>query len=71
MTKGAFIVYCNAAALSMYRLLIYRISTQPTVSQDHILAVPQCSSRRKDGNMTTATYRNPATVDYEHRYSKL
>ncbi len=30
-TSGAFIVYCNAAAVPMYRLLIYRRSTQRKV----------------------------------------
>ncbi len=65
ISEGAFIVCCNAAALPMYRLLIYRSSTQRTAPQVHFLAVPQCSSRRRDGNTTTATYRNAAAVDYE------
>ena len=66
--KGAFnpfIVYCNAAALPMYRLLIYRSSTQWTSPQLHFLAVPQCSSRHRDGNTTAATYCNAAAVDYK------
>ncbi len=32
-TKDAFIVYCNAAALQMYRLFIYCSSTQRTAPQ--------------------------------------
>ena len=31
----------------------------------HFLAVPKCSSWRRDGNTTTATYRNVAAVEYE------
>ncbi len=63
LAKGAFIVCCcyNAAALLMYRLLIYRSALQV-----HFLAVPQCSSQRRDGNAATATYRNAAAVHYEH-----
>ncbi len=68
--KVAFIVCCNAAAAPMYRLLIYRSSTQHTAPQVHFLAVPQCSSRRRDGNTTTATYRNAAAVDYERSLSQ-
>ena len=64
-TKAAFIVYCNAAALPMYRLLIYRSSTQCTAPQGYFLAVSQCSSQRRDGNTTTATHRNADAVDYE------
>ncbi len=60
--KGAFIVCCNAAALPMYRLLIYCSSTQHTAPQ---IAVPHCSSQCRDGNTTTATYRNTAAVDNE------
>ncbi len=33
MHKGAFIVCCNAAAVPMYRLLIYRRSTQRTAAK--------------------------------------
>ncbi len=33
LPKDAFIVYCNAAAVPMYRLLIYRRSTQCTAPQ--------------------------------------
>ncbi len=39
----------------MYRLLIYRSSSQRTALQIHFLAVPQCNSRCRDGNTTTAT----------------
>ncbi len=65
VTKGAFIVYCNAAALPMYILLIYRSSTQRTAPEVHFLAVTQFSSQCRDRNMTTATYRNADAVDYE------
>ena len=34
--KDAFIVYSNAAALPMYRLLMYRSSTQRTTAQVEI-----------------------------------
>ena len=67
-SKGAFIVYCNAAAVPMYRLLIYRSSTQRTASHVHFRAVPQCSSRCRDGSTTTATYRNADAVDYERSF---
>ncbi len=40
---------------------------QHTAPQVHFLAVPQCSSQRRDGNMTTATYHN--ADDYEHTFS--
>ncbi len=60
--QGAFIVYCNAAALPMYRLLVYRSSTQCTALQVHFLAVPQWRSRHRDGNTTTATYHNAVAV---------
>ncbi len=65
--KGAFIVCCNGTALPMYRLpvLIYRSSAQLTALEVHFLAVPQCSSRHRDGNTTTATYRNADAEDYE------
>ena len=63
--KGAFIVYCNATAVPMYRLHIYCSSMQRIVPQVHFLAVMQCSSRCRDGNTTTATYHNAAAVDYE------
>ncbi len=53
----------------MDRLLIYRSSTQRTSPQVHFLAVPQCSSRHRDGNTTTATYRNAAAVDYERSFT--
>ena len=69
ISKGAFIVCCNAAVLPMYQLLIYRSSTQSTAPQVHFLAVPQCSSRHRDENMTTATYRNTAAVDYERSFT--
>ncbi len=67
-TKSAIIVYSNAPALPMYQLLIYRSSTQRTAPQVHLFAVPQCSSRRRDGNTTTATYCNAAAVDYERNF---
>ncbi len=67
--KGAFIICCNAAVLLMYRLHIYRNSTQHTIPHVHFLAVPQCSSQRRDGNTTTATYRNADAVDYERTFS--
>ncbi len=70
-TKGAFIVCCNTAALPMYQLLIYSSSTQHTTPQVHFLAVPQCSSRRRDWSTTTATYRTAAAVDYERTFSPL
>ncbi len=38
---------------------------QHTELKVHSLAVPQCSSRCRDGNMTTAIYRNTDAVDYE------
>ncbi len=63
--KGAFIVCCNAAALPIYRLLIYRSWTQRSEPGVHFFAVPQCKSRRRDGNTTTATYRSTDAVDYE------
>ncbi len=64
--KSAFIVHCNAAALPMYRLHIYRRSMQRTAPQVNFLAVRQCSSRRRDGNTTTATYyRSADALDYE------
>ncbi len=44
LSKRAFIVCCNTAALPRYRLLIYHSSTQRTASQVHFLAVLQCSS---------------------------
>ena len=47
MCKDAFIVCCNAAALTMYQLLIYHSSTQYTAPQVHFLAVLQCRSRRR------------------------
>ncbi len=53
----------------MYRLLIYHSSTQRTALQVFSLAVPQCSSRRRDGNTTTATYRNAAAADYERTFN--
>ena len=66
MGKGAFIVYCNAAALPMYNTCL------STAAHGNALrikftsfAVPQCSSRRRDGNTTSATYRNADAVDYE------
>ncbi len=62
---GAFIVCCNAVALTMYPLHIYHSSMQHTELKVHSLAVPQCSSRCRDGNMTTAIYRNADAVDYE------
>ncbi len=33
LSQGAFIVYCNAAAVPMYRLPIYRRSTQRTAAK--------------------------------------
>ncbi len=59
---SAFIVYCNAAVLPMYRLFIYHRSTQRTSPQLHFLEVLQCISRCRDGNATTETYRNAAAV---------
>ncbi len=53
----------------MYRLLIYRSSMQRTAHQGHFLAVPQCSSRCRDGNTTTASYRNAAAMNYEHNFT--
>ena len=53
----------------MYRLLIYCSSTQCTVPQVHFHAVPQCSSRCRDVNMTTATHHNTDTVDYERTFT--
>ncbi len=69
--KGAFIICYNAAALQMYQLLIYLSSTQHTAPQVHFLAVPQCSSWRRDGNTTTATYCNAAAVDYECSFRQI
>ena len=34
-------------------------------TSSHFLAVPQRSSRRRDRNTTTATYRNEDALDYE------
>ncbi len=31
-------------------------------------SIQQCSSQRRDGNTTTATYRNAAAVDYERSF---
>ncbi len=69
-SQVAFIVYCNAAAVPMYRSHIYRSSTQSTALQVHFLAVLQCSSRRRDRNTTTATCRNAAAVDYERIFTE-
>ncbi len=69
LDKSVFIVCCNAGALPMHRLLIYRGSTQRTAPEVHFLAVAQCSSRRRDGNTTTAAYRNAAAVDYERTFT--
>ena len=66
--QDAFIVYCNAAAVSMCRLLIYHISMHHTAHQVHFLAVPQCSSLQRDRNMIDATYRNADVVDYERSF---
>ena len=65
--KGAFIVCCNAAALPVYRLLIYRSSTQRTAPQLHCRTTKQQSAQR-DGSTTTATYHNAAAVNYEHSF---
>ena len=46
-----------------------RSSTQRTAPQVHFLEVPQCCSRHRDGNTTTATYRNAASVDYERSFT--
>ena len=47
-------------------LITYLPKLQCTApNQDHFLAVLQYSSRRKDGNMTTATYHNTDAVEYE------
>ena len=54
--KGAFIVCCNAAALPMYRLLIYHSATQRTALKFTSL------------QYRTATYRNAAAVDYERTF---
>ncbi len=59
----------HSLALPMYRLLIYCSSMQRTAPQFHFLAVPQCSSRHRDGNATSTTYRNTAAVDYEHSFT--
>ncbi len=64
-SKDAFIICCNAAALHMYRLLIYCRSTQRTTPQVHFLSLPQGSSRRRERNTTAAIYRNVAAVDNE------
>ncbi len=38
----------------------------------HFLALPQCSSRYRDGNTTkTATYGNTAAADYERSLTVL
>ena len=65
VNKGAFIVCCNAAALPMCWLLILPQLNARHCSQIHFAAVQQWSSRCRDGNMTTATYRNAAAVDFE------
>ena len=65
LLKGMFIVCCNTAALAMPSLLIYCRSTQGTAPQVHFPAVLQCSSWCRDGNQTTATYRNADAVKYE------
>ncbi len=50
--------------------ITYLPQRNPThCTQVHFLAVPHCSSRRRDGNTTTATYRNAAAVDYECTFS--
>ena len=75
--KEAF--YCKICLRCIHSLLqhscvtdvsitIYRSSTQRTAHQVHFLAVPQCSSRRRDWNTATATYPNAAAVDYERSF---
>ncbi len=47
-------------------LITYLLQRNPThCTQVHFLAVPQCSSRRRDRNMSTATCHNTAAVNYE------
>ena len=69
-SKGAFIVYCNAAAVPMYRLHTSAAATQCTVKIKlkliNFAAVPLCSSRRRDGISGTATATQLAAVHYEH-----
>ena len=65
LRKVAFILQRNAAALPIYRSFIYHSSTERTALQVKMNAVPQCSSWSRDGNMSTATYRNAEAVEYE------
>ncbi len=58
LCKSVYIVCCNTTALPIHRLLIYHSSTQHSAPQVQFLAVLQCSSRRRDGNTTTATYHS-------------
>ncbi len=63
MSKGAFIVYCNAAALLMY---IVSITYLPQLKAMHCTSsLLLCSSLHRDGNTATATYCNADAVDYE------
>ncbi len=52
----------------MYQLLIVLNATHCT-SSSLPWSIPQCSSQRRDGNTTTATYRN-AAVGYERNFSQ-
>ena len=67
--KGAFTVCCNAAALPMYRLLIYRSSTQRTTPQVKINLILHCSGWCRDGNSGTAAYCNASAEDYERIFT--
>ena len=60
-------LYFSATQLC-YRCIDYFSTTvqcQHTARQVHFLAVLQCSSWRRDGNTTTATYYNADAVEYE------
>ncbi len=61
----SLLLCCNAVALLMNRFLIYSSSTQRIAHLVHSLAVPQWSSRRRDGDTASAPNCNAAAVDYK------
>ncbi len=65
VNKEGFILHCNRAVLSIYRLCIYCSSTQLIAPQVKMNTIPQCGTWCRDGNRRTATYSNAGAVEYE------